>query len=196
MVNTKNDEESTTSDDGYDYYTEDGQLYREKSGFPDTREKVGSPTTNKKADKTPKKEPKTPPEQTAIVTSGKMPDINLLPGEKIEFYLPKVGYSYSNIGSIGMSTLDKELIVTNKRILLSYTWLVAQSFVNAFNFYYNKTYFEQYKKLGNNWPIDSYELGDNSIKLHYRYMLLSTTAVIYTPYNKKIAAIIDANKGA
>ncbi len=126
----------------------------------------------------------------------KIPEIELFPDEKIEFYLPKVGYSQSNVGSIEFSTLDKELIVTNRRILISYTWLVKQSFTNAFNFYYNDGYFNDHKKFGNNWLITKYEVADGCIKLHYKYIgFIDTTAVIYTPKNKEIAAIVDKNAG-
>jgi hypothetical protein len=111
-------------------------------------------------------------------------------GEKILFEIRGVGFSGRNFGSINFQW-GRNILITNKRIILSYAWGVYQSYLRALSFYFKKSDCEKYKKWGKTGG-DIYKpiLGKNKFSFSTStWGILNTHFTLHTKESERIYKI-------
>ena len=122
--------------------------------------------------------------------------MKFLPGEETILNLAPVKmlmYKWT----IGHFYWTKKVIVTNKRILISFQWFGIESFSPALSCYYNEHDYKNYKKFGDSLLV-RYELGKGKIlgefiKLVVKQRFMNSNVKIYTKENYEIEKIIKRN---
>jgi len=100
---------------------------------------------------------------------------------------------------IGSYYWSKKVVVTNKRIIISFQWFGYESFVNGMSCYYNKKDYIKYKRsMAINYLIINHEVGKGRILGDYiKFAIgkfLPMNIKIYTNENRKIEGIIKKSK--
>lgn len=91
----------------------------------------------------------------------------------------------------------KKILVTNKRIIISFSWFGYESFSPAMSCYYNGNDSKTHKKFGDSLII-MYKLGKGRllgdfIKIIIEGRIMNTNIKIYTNKNHEIEKIIKKN---
>lgn len=124
-----------------------------------------------------------------------IPEVNLLPGEKVIQYITKVTYSMKSTGGIRSYDIPTtELIVTNKRILVSYGGMSFGKFAKDLTLFYTESDYRKYKGFMSNYLIEKYSLGKNSVIISFSGFLFKTELSLHTKQNRLIFSIIKKNR--
>jgi hypothetical protein len=123
------------------------------------------------------------------------PKIDLLPGEKVELYVTRVTYSIKATGALKYSdTPTTKLIVTNKRILISYGGVFSDRFAANLVLFYTKNDFDNYKKIfRSNYVLEKFSSGKSCITLSFSGLLFNEDLTLYTKQSNAILKVLKKN---
>jgi ABC-type multidrug transport system fused ATPase/permease subunit len=109
-------------------------------------------------------------------------------GERVLLEVRGIKYTTRNIGSFKYQ-YGANILVTNKRILLSFSWFGYMSYFGAMSFYIKRSDYENNKKI-NNYLIEMLKANKDNLVFVAKSKLPNTTFTLYTKESKRVLNLL------